>query len=352
MARGHLGDVVRSDRHSQTDAEVSQRAWCDSGRDHPDIHNEAGASRERRDGGRDRFAHERDASGQVRVAGRVDQAPDEASLRLLSAIAGTLFVGATMWAAREIGGPRAVVPAGVVAALAPMHVYYSQEARPYALLLLFLVLALGLVHRAVVRDRVRDWVLVGLVATLVLYTHYLGILALAGTVGMLLVAPSRRVLTRWVTALGVAGLLFVPWIIWSFVLVSHSLAGLGWIAEAWARTPRGAVARSLELFVIGPQAGLLPITLKQFDTLVYPDVLRWLALAAAELRTALLVDPTDERALADAYVAALNLLPAERRVRMRHMRLRVAAHDVYRWAGSTLGMLAGDSHSVSYVGGA
>jgi 4-amino-4-deoxy-L-arabinose transferase-like glycosyltransferase len=230
---------------------------------------------------------------------------DEAALRLLSAIAGTLFVAATMWAAREIGGSRTVVPAGVVAALAPMHVYYSQEARPYALLLLLLVMALGLVHRAVVRDRVRGWVLVCLVATLVLYTHYLGVLALAGTAGMLLVAPSRRVLVRWTTALGVAGLLFVPWIVWSFVLVSHSIAGLGWIADAWARTPRGAIARSLGLFVIGPQAGMLPITLKQFDTLGYPQALRWLALAAAATLAAGLLLSGREGSGAGRRVAAL-----------------------------------------------
>jgi trehalose 6-phosphate synthase/phosphatase len=72
--------------------------------------------------------------------------------------------------------------------------------------------------------------------------------------------------------------------------------------------------------------------------------------AAAELRTALLVDPTDERALVDAYVAALNMLPAERRVRMKHMRLRVAEYDVYRWADSVIGMLAADGLSASYAG--
>jgi len=74
--------------------------------------------------------------------------------------------------------------------------------------------------------------------------------------------------------------------------------------------------------------------------------------AAAELRTALLVDPTDERALTDAYRAALNMLPAERRVRMRHMRLSVATHDVYRWADAVLGMLVANGPSATHVGGA
>ena len=221
----------------------------------------------------------------------------EGALRLLSALLGTLAVAATMWVARAMAGPRAVVAAGVVAALAPMHVYYSQEARPYALLLLLLTLTLGLVHRAVLRDRPRDWALVCLVATLVLYTHYLGPLPLLGTAGMLLLAPSPRVAVRWVASLAVAAILFVPWIVWSFVLVSHSIAGLGWIAEAWARTT-WAIPRSLELFVLGPQAALLPISLKQFDTLAFPVPLRWLGLTAAGALGLWLVAPVGNVRLA------------------------------------------------------
>lgn len=227
---------------------------------------------------------------------------DEGALRLLSALFGTLAVAATMWLAREMGGPRAAVPAGVVTALAPMHVYYSQEARPYALLLLLLTVTLGLVHRAVIRDRARDWAYVCLAATVVLYTHFLGALPLLGTVGMLLVAPSRRVAVRWISSLAAAALLFVPWIVWSFVLVSHSTAGLGWIAEAWARTPWPlALPRSLELFVIGPRAGLLPITLKQFDTLVFPEPLRWLALVVAGALGLWVVVPVGNARLAPGF---------------------------------------------------
>jgi trehalose 6-phosphate synthase/phosphatase len=74
--------------------------------------------------------------------------------------------------------------------------------------------------------------------------------------------------------------------------------------------------------------------------------------AAAELRTALLVDPTDECGLTDAYRTALHMLPAERRVRMRHMRLQVMGHDVFRWADSLLGVLGFEPSGASYLGGA
>jgi trehalose 6-phosphate synthase/phosphatase len=58
--------------------------------------------------------------------------------------------------------------------------------------------------------------------------------------------------------------------------------------------------------------------------------------AAAELRAALQVDPRDPEALAAAYERALDLSPAERRVRMRRLRDRVAAYDVRRWADDCL----------------
>ena len=282
---------------------------------------------------------------------------EEGALRLLSAILGTLAVATTMWAAREIGGPRAAVPAGVVATLAPMQIYYSQEARPTALVLLLMALTLGLVHRAVVRDRARDWVLVSVVATLVLYTHYFGTLALLGTAGMLLVAPSRRACVRWVAALGVAGLLFVPWLVASFVLVEHSVAGIDWIADAWSMTPpSAAIARTLELFVLGPRAGMVPITLKQFNTLTFPEPLRWLALVAAGTLVGTLAltqgggtTPIGRRvaALAVAMAVPLGILFAVSFVKPIYL---VARHDMLAFPAFPI--LLGLAYSKLEAGGA
>jgi trehalose 6-phosphate synthase/phosphatase len=54
--------------------------------------------------------------------------------------------------------------------------------------------------------------------------------------------------------------------------------------------------------------------------------------AAAELRAALRVDPYDVDALAAAYGIALDMTPAERRVRMRRLRIAVRSNDVFMWA--------------------
>ena len=62
--------------------------------------------------------------------------------------------------------------------------------------------------------------------------------------------------------------------------------------------------------------------------------------AAAALRAALLVDPTDTAALARAYARAISMPSAERHVRMRRLRMTVTSNHVHRWARGILSDLA------------
>jgi alpha,alpha-trehalose-phosphate synthase [UDP-forming] len=63
--------------------------------------------------------------------------------------------------------------------------------------------------------------------------------------------------------------------------------------------------------------------------------------ASHELMDALVVNPYDTDELADAIHTALVMPPEERKARMRRMRALVKEHNVYRWAGSLIGELAG-----------
>jgi trehalose-6-phosphate synthase len=62
--------------------------------------------------------------------------------------------------------------------------------------------------------------------------------------------------------------------------------------------------------------------------------------AARELRDALLVNPYDVRATAEAIRTALEMTPSERQGRMARMRQIVREHNIYRWAGLLLSDLA------------
>ncbi len=78
----------------------------------------------------------------VKVAGT-----GEFGLRSLSAIAGTAFVGVAYLTGRKLVSQRAGLIAAALAAVSPLLVYYSQEARSYPLLMLFGGLSLlGFAH--------------------------------------------------------------------------------------------------------------------------------------------------------------------------------------------------------------
>ncbi len=71
-------------------------------------------------------------------------------------------------------------------------------------------------------------------------------------------------------------------------------------------------------------------------------VLSEFAGAAHELREAVLVNPYEREAIADAIETALDMPEAERRRRMCALAARVRAHDLQWWTSSFLGLLAGD----------
>ena len=65
-------------------------------------------------------------------------------------------------------------------------------------------------------------------------------------------------------------------------------------------------------------------------------ILSTFAGAAKELFEALIVNPFDATAMAEAYFAAVTMPPAEQAARMRRLREVVRSNNVFRWAGSML----------------
>ncbi len=208
--------------------------------------------------------------GWVQIAGTT-----EFSLRFLSALSGALFVGAVIWAGSEIFNRRVGLWSGFVAAFSPIHIYYSQEARGYALLDLFLILSLIFIWRAHAANRMRDWLFFGIAMSVALYLHYLAPLAL---LPMLLILFYNADHMRRMHCLATAAsgfLVFCPWLIWSFVLANRSNVGTSWIQDIWDRTPKLlAVPLSLEIFGLGSEAGLVPMWMHQYADLIFPSVFR------------------------------------------------------------------------------
>src|SRR6185369_11747637 len=96
------------------------------------------------------------------------------------------------WTATAFLPPPAALAATAALALSPFHVWYSQEVRPYALLVLLVVLAMGAVARALATDRPAWWGAVTILTALALYTHPIALaLPVIAGAGILTAAVSR-----------------------------------------------------------------------------------------------------------------------------------------------------------------
>jgi mannosyltransferase len=146
--------------------------------------------------------------------------------RLPSALCGLAAVGLVWRISARLVSRRAAPVASIVAATSTMAIYYAQEARSYALLLLLTLVALDRALTWEASRRNRDAVLLSLAASLLLYTHYFGALVLLVFVAWMLLrlarapdalgapakSPDWRGLAQFGLTQAVALLTFVPWL--------------------------------------------------------------------------------------------------------------------------------------------
>ena len=150
----------------------------------------------------------------------------EFALRAFSALCGVLTVAVAAAAGRYAGGRRVALGAALIVTLHPLSIYYSQEARMYALLGLTSALTLWagirITHYALhiphyVPRFTHRVLLLAFCIALGLYTQYAFIFVLVGLnlafgVDWLLRRPwDWRTLWRWIAAHALAGLAFLPW---------------------------------------------------------------------------------------------------------------------------------------------
>jgi len=143
----------------------------------------------------------------------------EAAVRLLSTAASIATVGFLYRLGHLLYGARTAWMAALIAATSLLQVYYAQEARSYAWLMLFTVLSTDALARWRLTARARHMWLYGLWTVALLYTHYFALFFIASQViyvaYVVFVASEsgerRRLGMGWLGALVVAGIFFLPW---------------------------------------------------------------------------------------------------------------------------------------------
>jgi mannosyltransferase len=187
----------------------------------------------------------------------VGQSP--VAVRLLSVLLGTATVAMVHRLARQLFDRRIGMLAALVAALAPFHVYYSQEARMYSLLGFAAISATYFFVRAWNRGRWLDWLAFGVFGALTLYAHNLGFALILGLDLWVLWSWFRPGGRRWYNLRPLILshlfmlLLFAPWLA---ILPSQ----FGKIQQAyWVQRPDLATAiQTLLVFHFGYDNQALP----------------------------------------------------------------------------------------------
>src|SRR5471032_1267884 len=142
------------------------------------------------------------------------------SIRGMSALPGAAAVGLGIWLTRQLSTRRAAVLAGVLLALFPTAVRYSQEVRMYSLLAVWLLGAtLALVYWVRQPERTRYLAVYVVLMAAGFYTHYftaLCVLVHWAYLGVLCrsQAPGQRLIIRpsWWCANALIVVLYLPWL--------------------------------------------------------------------------------------------------------------------------------------------
>jgi 4-amino-4-deoxy-L-arabinose transferase-like glycosyltransferase len=175
-----------------------------------------------------------------------------AVVRLPSALAGIAAVAALWWVAAELHlSPSRRACGAALFACSPLQIYYSQETRAYALLVLLVLLALGSFLRAVVTGSRAWWAAHGVFVVGGLYTHNLMIPMVGAFWASALVLRVPRI--RWIELAVVHGMAvaaYTPWIPRLFEQAASD--SHRWIAEmVGGASSTALVLRSIEAFNIG-----------------------------------------------------------------------------------------------------
>ena len=158
---------------------------------------------------------------------------EEWVVRLVPLTAGLASLAALAGWLRWMGRPGAGLLAAAVLAVHPSHVRFSVEARGYSLMLLFFILTLWAVTRALRYGRKRDWCWVGLAQFLVMYSWKCGLYALVFVNlvvavrllwGRIPIGSARPVaVVRWMASGLIGAMLFLPLAVSSHLQISKSI---------------------------------------------------------------------------------------------------------------------------------
>jgi mannosyltransferase len=157
-------------------------------------------------------------------------ARDEVGARLLSVLVGVATVAVVYSMGCALAGRGAGLLAAAFLAVCPLHVWYSQEIRMYALQTLLVALSFLFMVWALRRQRGAFWVGYSIMTALSLYAQYASIYAVIAQNIYVAVFywRDRQKLRYWLVSQCAVALLFAPWLP-AFVSQTRMAMGSSWL---------------------------------------------------------------------------------------------------------------------------
>ena len=155
----------------------------------------------------------------------------EFAVRALSAFLGVLAVASMFPMADVVGKRRLGVISAFALAISPLHIWYSQEARMYSLIVLLVLLGNYFFARLLRRGNLANWLGYSISMLLAMHTHYLTLFIILAQMTYLTVMRQRyrALLRKWLLCMLIVGLLSAPWFIAIFLTGGFYQASISWI---------------------------------------------------------------------------------------------------------------------------
>jgi len=207
------------------------------------------------------------------------------SIRSFSTLMGILTIVSAFWIGRKMFGERAGLLAGLITAISPFAIQYSQEARMYSLFGFLMLWAVWFFYRALKFNEWKDWIWWGVFSGLAYCTHYLSVFFFVVFFWTAVFYEYLFLKQKFARALfltkkfwGGVGVIAIFFIAWLPYFIPHMLKGnLGWIRVSYLSDlpstlqifffghPLGAggipMANEFRYFFDGSSAGLLILSL-------------------------------------------------------------------------------------------
>lgn len=144
-------------------------------------------------------------------------------IRFYPALCASLVPGVAYLIARNMANRLSGIFAMLFLLLSPMNIFYSQDARPYAPLMLYTALSMWFLYLALHSNQRKHWIWYGVFTLASLYTHFFAIFSFLAQGLFVLISviftkrsenqgwhPPRKILLPFVITAGLTTLFFVP----------------------------------------------------------------------------------------------------------------------------------------------